>query len=77
MLEEKGRESKTQVQADYDAAAPLQDILAQRAADDAVLALVQPLPAPVKYAFEERTRIPQAGNAVPGNPVNRGRMTPR
>lgn len=48
------------MQADYDAAAPMQDILAQIAADDAVLSPIQPLPAPVKYAFEERARIAQA-----------------
>ena len=47
------------MQADYDTAAPMQDILAQIAADDAVLSPIQPFPAPVKYAFEEGARIAQ------------------
>ena len=38
----------------------MQDMLAQIALNDAVLSPVQPLPAPVKYAFEERAHIPQA-----------------
>ena len=37
----------------------MQDMLAQIAADDAVLSPVQPLSAPVKYTFEERARIAQ------------------
>ena len=37
----------------------MQDMLAQIAADDAVLSPIQPLPAPMKYAFEERARIAQ------------------
>ena len=60
LLKEKGRALKAQLQADYDATAPMQDMLAQIAVNDAVLSPVQPLPAPVKYAFEERARIAQA-----------------
>ena len=48
------------MQADYDATAPMQDILAQIAVNNTVLCPVQPPPAPVKYAFEERARIAQA-----------------
>lgn len=59
LIKEKERALKAQVQADYDAAAPMQDMLAQIATDDAVLSPVQPLPAPVRYAFEERARIAQ------------------
>jgi len=57
LLKQKGRVLKAQVQADYDAAAPMQDMLAQITVNDAVLSPVQPPPAPVKYAFEERARI--------------------
>jgi len=60
ILKEKGRALKAQLQADYDAAAPMQDILAQLAVNDAVLSPVQPPPVPVEYAFEERARIAQA-----------------
>ena len=59
-LKEKGRALKTQLQADYDAAAPMQDMLAQLAGNDLILSPVQPRPAPLEYAFEERTRIAQA-----------------
>ena len=60
LLKEKGRALKAQLQADYDAAAPMQDMLAQIAVNDAVLSPVQPPSAPVEYAFEERARIAQA-----------------
>ena len=59
-LKEKGRALKVKMQADYDAAAPMQDILAQLAVHDAFLSPVQPPHAPVEYAFEERARIAQA-----------------
>ncbi len=60
MLKEKERALKMQLQVDYDAAASMQDMLAQLAVNDAVLFPVQPLSAPVEYAFEERARIGQA-----------------
>jgi len=60
LLKEKGRALKAQLHADYDAAAPMQDMLAQLAVDDAILSPVQPPPVPVEYAFEERARIAQA-----------------
>ncbi len=60
LLKEKGRALKAQLQADYDAAAPMQDMLAQTTVNDAVLSPVQHPPAPVKYAFEERARIARA-----------------
>ena len=60
LLKENGRALKVQVQADYDATAPMQDMLAQTAVNDAVLSPVQLPPAPIKYAFEERARIAQA-----------------
>jgi len=60
ILKEKRRALKAQLQGDYDAAAPMQDMLAQLAVNDAVLSPVQPPPVPVEYAFEERARIAQA-----------------
>ncbi len=60
ILKEKGRALKAQLQADYDTAAPMQDMIAQLAVNDAILSPVQPRPVPVKYAFEERARIAQA-----------------
>jgi len=60
LLKEKGRVLKAQLQADYDTAAPMQDMLAQLAVNDAILSPVQPCPAPVEYAFEENARIAQA-----------------
>ena len=60
ILKEKGRALKVQLQAEYDAAAPTQDMLAQLAVNDALLSPVQPPLAPVEYAFEERARIAQA-----------------
>jgi hypothetical protein len=35
----------------------MQDMLAQITVNDVVLSLVQPLSAPIKYAFEKRARI--------------------
>ncbi len=46
----------------------MQDMLAQIAVDDAVLSPVQPPPAPLKYAFEERARIAQAFFDPPSSP---------
>lgn len=60
LLKDKGRAFKAQMQADYDATAPMQDMLAQIAVDETVLSPVQPPSAPVEYAFEERARIAQA-----------------
>ncbi|KAG8531641.1 uncharacterized protein KY384_003272 [Bacidia gigantensis] len=60
LLKEKGRALKAQLQADYDAAAPMQDMLAQLAVHGPILSPVQPRPAPVEYPFEERARIAQA-----------------
>lgn len=60
LLKEKGRALKAQLHEDYDAAAPMQDMLAQLAANDPILSPVQPRPVPVEYAFEERARISQA-----------------
>ena len=60
MLKEKGRALKTQLQADYDAAAPMQDMLDQLADKNPILSPVQPPLAPPKYTFEERARIAQA-----------------
>lgn len=60
LFKEKGRALKARLQADYDAAAPMQDMLAQLAVNDPMLSPVQPRPAPVEYAFEERARIAQA-----------------
>ncbi len=60
LLKEKERALKTQLQADYDAAAPMQDMLAQITVNNAVLSPIQPPPAPIKYAFEERARIARA-----------------
>jgi Holliday junction resolvase RusA-like endonuclease len=57
LLKQKGRVPKAQLQADYNAAAPMQDMFAQITVNDACLSPVQPSPAPVKYAFEERARI--------------------
>ena len=48
------------MQADYDATAPMQDMLAQITVGDTLLSPVQPPIVPVKYAFEERARIAQA-----------------
>jgi len=60
ILKEKGRALKAQLQADYDTAAPMQDMITQLAVNDAILSPVQPRPVPVEYAFEERARIAQA-----------------
>jgi len=60
ILKEKRRALKAQLQADYDTAAPMQDMIAQLAVNEAILSPVQPCPAPVEYAFEERARIAQA-----------------
>ncbi|KAI4209059.1 MAG: hypothetical protein LQ351_007980, partial [Letrouitia transgressa] len=60
LLKEKVRASKVQIQADYDAKAPMQDMLAQLAVNHAALSPVEPLPAPVQYTFEERARIARA-----------------
>ncbi len=60
LLKEKGRVLKSQLQADYDAAAPMQDMLAQLAVNDPILSPVQPRPAPLEYAFKERARIAHA-----------------
>lgn len=49
-----------QLQVDYGAAAPMQDMLAQLAVNDTTLSPVQLFPAPVEYAFEERAHIAQA-----------------
>ena len=60
ILKERKRALKSQLQAEYDAAAPMQDMLAQMAVDEAAPSPVQPRPAPIEYAFEERARIAQA-----------------
>jgi len=60
LLKEKKRALKRQLQANYDAAAPMQDMLAQLAVDETLLFPVQPPSASLKYAFEERARIAQA-----------------
>ncbi|KAL9613096.1 MAG: hypothetical protein Q9167_002353 [Letrouitia subvulpina] len=60
LLKEKVRALKVQIQADYDAKAPMQDMLAQLAVNHAALSPVEPLPAPVQYTFEERARIARA-----------------
>ena len=60
LFKEKGHALKAQLQADYDATAITQDMLAQIGVNDVVLSPVQPLLVPVKYAFEERARIAQA-----------------
>ncbi|MCJ1280563.1 hypothetical protein MMC21_008392 [Puttea exsequens] len=57
MLKERRRTLKAQVQANYDEAAPMQDVLAQLAVNNTALSPVQPPPIPAKYAFEERERI--------------------
>lgn len=56
-FKEKGRALKAQLQAEYDAAAPIQDMLTQLAVNGGALSPVQPPPAPVEYAFKERARI--------------------
>ena len=76
MLKEKERALKSQLRADYDATAPMQDMMAQMAADEAILSPVQPRPAPVQYAFEERARIARAlfdppQSAKPGGNLER------
>ncbi len=68
LLMEKGRALKAQLQADYDAAAPMQDMLAQLAVNEAILSPVPSCPAPVEYAFEERARIAQAFFDPPASP---------
>ena len=59
-LKEKGRALKSQLQAGYNVAAPMQDLLAQVAVDEAVPSPVQPRSPPIEYAFEERARIARA-----------------
>lgn len=59
LLKEEVRALKVQLRVDYDATAPMQDMLAQIAVNDVALSPVQPLTAPVKYTFEERARIAQ------------------
>jgi len=74
LLKQKGRVLKAQLQADYDAAAPMQDMLAQITVNDAVLSPVQPPPAPVKYAFEERARIARAFFDPPSSAKHDGNL---
>ena len=59
IVKERKRALKSQLQAEYDAAAPMQDMLALMAVDEAAPSPVQPPPAPIEYAFEERARIAQ------------------
>ena len=58
VLKEKARALKAQIQAEYDAAAPMEDMLAQLAANETVLSPVQPPPAPVEYTFEYAHALP-------------------
>ncbi|KAL9040656.1 MAG: hypothetical protein Q9214_004396 [Letrouitia sp. 1 TL-2023] len=74
LLKEKGRALKVQIQADYDTTAPMQDMLAQIAVDEAVLSPVQPSPPPAKYTFEERARIAQAFFDPPGSAKPNGNL---
>lgn len=45
----------------------MQDMLTQITVNDAILSPIQPLPAPVKYAFVERARIAQAFSNPPSS----------
>ncbi|KAL9127453.1 MAG: hypothetical protein Q9217_003670 [Psora testacea] len=59
-IKERERELKKQIQRDYDATAPVQDILVQLGGDEESVSPVLPPPAPARYAFEERARIAKA-----------------
>ena len=59
ILKERKRALKSQLQAEYDAAAPTEDMLTLMAVDEAAPSPVQRAPAPIEYAFEERARIAQ------------------
>jgi len=60
ILKEKGWALKAQLKGDYNAAAPMQDMLAQLAVNDAILSPVQPSSISVKYVFKKRACIVQA-----------------
>lgn len=60
MLKEKGRALKAQLQAEYDAMAPIQDMLDQLADNNTMLSPVQSPQILPEYTFEERSRIAQA-----------------
>ena len=57
LLKQKERVLKTQLQADYDAAASMQNMLAQITVNNVALFFVQSSSAPIKYVFEKRARI--------------------
>ena len=59
ILKERKRALKSQLQAEYDAAALMQDMLALMTVDEVAPSLVQPPPTPIEYAFEERARLAQ------------------
>ena len=59
-IKERERELKKQIQREYDATAPVQDILAQLEGNEESVSPILPTPGPVVYAFEERARIAKA-----------------
>ena len=73
-LKGKMRALKSQLQANYDADAPMQDMLAQMAVGEALPSPVKPPPAPAEYAFEERARIAQALVDPPSSPPCEGAL---
>ena len=60
ILKERKCAFKSQLQVNYDAAASMQDMMAQIAVNEAVLSLIQPCLALIRYAFEEHAQIAQA-----------------
>lgn len=63
MLKEKGWALKVQLQADYDAAASAQDILAQLMVNNALISSVQPPLAPAKYELLHFQLLDHCGKA--------------